>query len=159
ILLVQLPPRDRLDPRLQLGEGEFGRHQLEDHRTILELGAQARDRGRENAAVIEPHRLTEGWQLAAFERGPAAVAPCFLDEARLVEHLVAVEHLLLVPRAAAGREALAQPLASAERTGRIVARLALRPGAERRQDGAIENFRALHAPVFPREEAVPRREA
>src|SRR5262249_2913986 len=63
------------------------------------------------------------------------------------------------PRAAAGREALAQPFAAAERPWRIVARLALRPGVERRQDGVIEDGGPVRAPVLPREEAGPPREA
>src|SRR5215831_2168485 len=159
ILLVQVAARDRLDGGLQLGEREFRRHQLEDHRAILQLGAQARDRGRENAPMVEPHRRAERRQLAALERGLAAVAARLLDEARLVQELVAVEHLLLVPWAAARREALAQPLAPAERARGIVARLALRPGVERRQDRAVEDLGPPGAPVLPREEAVPRREA
>src|SRR5262249_59760179 len=75
------------------------------------------------------------------------------------DELVAVEHLLLVPRAAAGGKTLAQPLAPAERAGRIVARLAPRPGVEGRQDGAVEDLRPARPPVLPGEEPVPRREA
>src|SRR5262249_23939051 len=50
------------------------------------------------------------------------------------------------------------PLAPAERAGRIVARFALRPGLERRQDRAVEDRRRRAAPVLPGKEAVPRRE-
>ena len=121
ILLVQVPAGDRLDRALQFGERELGRHQLEHHRAVFQLGAQPRDRGREDAAVVEAHRLAERRDLAARDRGLAAVAARLLDQAGLVEQLVAVEHLLLVPRRAADAEAVPQPLAPAERPRRIVA--------------------------------------
>src|SRR5262245_9717635 len=159
ILLVQMAAGDCLDGGLQLGEGELARHQLEDHRPVFELRAQPRDRGRENAAVVESHRLAERRQVSALKRRLAAVAPRLLDEARLVKQLVTVEHLLLVPGAAADRKAQAQPLAPGERALRIMAHLALRPGVERRQDGAIEDVGPAGAPVLPGKEAVPWREA
>src|ERR1700732_2886675 len=59
VLLVQVAPRDRLHGALQLGEGELARHQLEYDRTVFELGAQPRDGGGEDAAVIEAHRLAQ----------------------------------------------------------------------------------------------------
>src|SRR5262249_668291 len=79
-------------------------------------------------------------------------------ESGLVEQLVAVERLLLVPRAAADRKALTQPLAPAERARRIAARLMFCPGLERRQDRAVEDFGPPAAPVLPGKETVPRRE-
>src|SRR5258707_15291705 len=51
ILLVEPPPGERLDGTLQLQEGKGGRHQLEDDGPILNLGAQPRYPGGEDAAV------------------------------------------------------------------------------------------------------------
>src|SRR5262249_14160692 len=104
ILLVQVAPRDRLHGALQFGEGELARHQLEYDGTVFELGAQPRDRGGEDAAVIEAHGLAQPGHGLPRQRGFAAVAARFLDQAGLVDELVAVEHLLLVPWAAAERE-------------------------------------------------------
>ena len=118
---MQVPAGDRLDGALQFGEREFGRHQLEHHRAVFQLGAQPRDRGGEDAAVVEAHRLAERGQLARVQRRLAAVAPRFLDQPRLVEQLVAVEHLLLVPGRAADAEAEPQPLAPAERAAELAA--------------------------------------
>src|SRR5262245_19769856 len=105
VLLVQVAPRDRLHRALQFGEGELARHQLEYDGTVFELGAQPRDRGGEDAAMIEAHRLAQPRHRSPRQRAFAALAARFLDQAGLVEELVAVEHLLLVPRAAAEREA------------------------------------------------------
>ena len=113
--------------RCNLGQREFLRHQLEHHRPVFELGAQPRDRGRQDAAMIEAHRLAERRQLAARERRFAAVAPRLLDQAGLVEQLVAVEHLLLVPGRAADAEAQPQPLAPAERAAGLRPLRARRP--------------------------------
>src|SRR4029077_6964552 len=154
VRLGQQPPRDRLDGVLQFGERELGRHQLEHHRTVFQLRAQPRDRGRQYAAVVEAHRFAQRGQFVARARRGAAVAPRLLDQARLVEHLVAVEHLLLVPRRAAGAEAQPQPLAPAERT----AELAMRWSGPFAQgwDDVVEDGGALPAPVLPRKETIPR---
>jgi hypothetical protein len=84
VLLVHEAAGDRLDGVLQFRQGELGRHQLEHHGAVLELGAQPRDGGRQNAAVIEAHRLAEDRQLVAFQRSIAAVALRLLDQAGLV---------------------------------------------------------------------------
>src|SRR5262249_55450557 len=127
ILLVQVAPRDRLHRALQLGEGELARHQLEYDGTVFELGAQPRDRGGEDAAVIEAHGLAQPGHGLPRHRGFAAVAARFLGQAGLVDELVAVEHLLLVPWAAAEREAQAYALAAAERARRRGLGRAARP--------------------------------
>src|SRR5215813_3861645 len=155
ILLVQVAPRDRLHRALQLGEGELARHQLEYDGTVFELGAQPRDRGGEDAAVIEAHRLAQPGRGLPRQRGFAAVAARFLDQAGLVDELVAVEHLLLVPRAAAERETQAHALAPAQRARRCGLGRAARPILEQRQDDPVEDVRPLLAPIFPREEAIP----
>ena len=116
---MQAPAGDRFDGALQLGQREFARHQFEHHRAVFELGAQSRDRGREDAAVVETHRLAERRQLFARQRGFAPVAARFLDQARFVQELVAVEHAFLVPGAAAGAEGEAQPFAPPERMRRL----------------------------------------
>ena len=73
ILLVQMAAGDRLDRALQFGERELARHQLEHDRAVFELGAQPRDRGGEDAAVVEAHRLAQRRELAA--RASAASRP------------------------------------------------------------------------------------
>src|SRR5262249_21040960 len=155
VLLVQVAPRDRLHGALQLGQGELARHQLEYDRTVFELGAQPRDGGGEDAAVIEAHRLAQPRHGLPRPRGLAGLAARLLDQAGLVEELVAVERLLFVPRAAAEPEARAHALAAAERArGRGLAGAA-RPILEQRQDDLVEDLRPLIAPILPREEAIP----
>ncbi len=152
---MQPPPGDRFDGALQIGEGELARHQLEHHGAIFQLGAQSRDRGRKDAAVIESHGLAQRRHARAPERGAAAVTSRLLDQARLVEELVAVEHLLLVPRAATGAEAQAHALASAKRAPSLGLVDALGPLREQRQHDLVEDLRPLFAPILPREEAIP----
>src|SRR6516165_2780200 len=155
VLLVQVAPRDRLHGALQLGESELARHQLEYDRTVFELGAQPRDGGGEDAAVIEAHSLAQPRHGLPRQRGFAAVAARLLDQTGLIEELVAVERLLFVPRAAAEREARTHALAAAERArGRGLGGTA-RPILEQRQDNLVEDLRPLIAPIFPREEAIP----
>src|SRR5262249_61943582 len=84
--------------------------------TIFALGARPRDWGGKDAPMVEPHRLAKAGKRAARQRGFAAVAPRLLDQAGLVKELVAVKHLLLVPRAAAGAEAKPHALAPAQCT-------------------------------------------
>ena len=57
VLLVQMPPGQRLDGALQLEQGEVGRHQLEHHRPVFDLGPQPGDGGGEDAAVVVQHRV------------------------------------------------------------------------------------------------------
>src|SRR5215467_5592829 len=52
ILLVHQPACKRLNTALQLQQGEFRRHQFEHDGAVFDLGAQPRDPGGENAAVI-----------------------------------------------------------------------------------------------------------
>src|SRR5260370_5516112 len=52
ILFVEPPPGECLDGTLQLQEGKGGRHQVEDDGPILDLVAQRRYPGGENAAVV-----------------------------------------------------------------------------------------------------------
>ena len=98
-----------------------------------------------------------GGSLARGTRGLAAVARRLLDQPRLVEQLVAVEHLLLVPGRAADAEAEPQPLAPAERRGRL-AMPRRGPLLEQRHDDLVEDRGPPLAPVLPRKEAVPRLE-
>ena len=76
---MQVAPRNRLHGALQLREGELARHQLEYDRTVFELGAQPRDGGGEDTAVIEAHRLAQPGHGLPRQRGFAAVAARFLD--------------------------------------------------------------------------------
>ena len=141
--------RDRLDGALQFGERELARHQLEHHRTIFEFGAQPRDRGREDAPVIVPHRLAQRGEWPPRQRGLAAVAPRLLDQAGFVQQLVAIERFLFVPGAAAAAEAEPDPLAPAERAPRLRLVGAGRPFLEHRQDDLVENVRPLLSPILP----------
>ncbi len=78
VLLVDQPACERLNTALQLQQGEFGRHQLEYHRTVFDLGAQPRDAGRENAAMIRRHRLCPARLLPrgrARDRLPVSATP------------------------------------------------------------------------------------
>ena len=75
------------------------------------------------------------------QRRLAAVAPRLLHQPGFVEELVAVERLLLVPRAAAAGEALPQPLAPRQRARRLVVRARRSPirraaGGSRRRGSA-----------------------
>src|SRR5262249_8964490 len=149
VLLVQVAPRDRLHRALQLGEGELARHQLEYDGTVFELGAQPRDRGGEDAAVIEAHGLGQPGHGLAPQRGSAAGAARFLAQAALVDESVAVEPLPPVPWAAAEREAQAHALAAAERARRRGFGRAARPILEQRQDDLVEDVRPLLPPIFP----------
>ena len=91
------------------------------------------------------------------ERGRAAVAPRLLDQPGFVEQLVAVEHLLLVPRRAADAEGRA----AAARAGRARGRARHAVGAVHSSssgDDRVEDRGRALAPVLPREEAVPRLE-
>src|SRR6516165_7518651 len=56
IMLVQPHPRQRLDRALQLQQGEGGRHQLENDRSIFDLAAQAANCGGEDPPVVGRHR-------------------------------------------------------------------------------------------------------
>src|ERR671931_1528423 len=93
------------------------------------------------------------------QRGFAAVAPRLLDQAGLVEELIAVEHFLFVPRAAAGAKAKPNALAPAQRARGLGFVGAHSPLVEQRQGDLVEDVRALLAPVLPRKEAVPGLEA
>ena len=57
ILLVQPSPRQRLHGLLQLQQGELGRHQLEHDGPVLDLGAQPRDAGGQDATMVMTHGL------------------------------------------------------------------------------------------------------
>src|SRR5690606_1527888 len=83
VRLVQADAGQSLDRLLELEEGEGGWHQFEDDRPVLDLAAQAADGGREDAAMVGPHRLAD-----ARPGGAAGLG----DEPRLVEQFVAFEH-------------------------------------------------------------------
>src|SRR5215217_8921567 len=53
VLLVQAPSGDRFHSTLESGQRELSLHQLEYHRAIFQLSAQPRDRGRQDAPMIE----------------------------------------------------------------------------------------------------------
>ena len=57
VLLVQAPSGQRLHRVLQLEQREAGRHQFKHHRAVFDLGAQTRDPGGEDAAMVVSHRF------------------------------------------------------------------------------------------------------
>lgn len=92
VLLVDQPACERFNTALQLQQGELGRHQLEYHRAVFDLGAQPRDPGCEDAAMIRRHRLARhDWRLAVMR------ASGFRDQQRLVQQFVALQHKFFVP--------------------------------------------------------------
>src|SRR6516164_2164860 len=101
ILFVQPHPRQCFDRALQLQQRERRRHQLENDRSILDLAAQPTDRGGEDPPMIGRHRYAKH-QPVARQGQPPEIAPGFMDQACLVEQLVAFEDQLLVPRPGEG---------------------------------------------------------
>src|SRR4029077_15470703 len=89
--------------------------------------------------------------------GRAAVARGLGDEPRLIEQLVALEHLLLV-ETAADAEAHFQPLGAAQRSCRLIRqRRPLGPFLQPRFDFPGEDLGLALAPVLPGEIGVPGR--
>src|SRR3990172_5096215 len=94
VLLVQMSAGNRLNRALQLGQRERLVHQFEYHGPIFELRPEARDRGGEDAPVVEAHRYTRAARgLAVQDRPP--VAPGLDHQTGVVEELVAVERAFL----------------------------------------------------------------
>src|ERR1700681_1603641 len=132
-----MPSGDRLDRPLQFGQRKFLRHQFEHDRAVFQLGAEPRDGGRENPAVIEAHRLAERGERLPRECGFASVAPRFFEEARFIQELVALKHFFLVPGRALDAESEAKALASTKHAARLTRR-GLRPASERGEDRVVE---------------------
>ena len=110
ILLVQCDAGQCLRGFLQLGEGEFRWHQLEQHRPVFDLGAQAADGGGGNAAVVGGQRHAIG--RAGFRRQRRApVAVSFVHQSGGVEHFVAFERPFFVPGDGADAESQVHLLA------------------------------------------------
>src|SRR5262245_30552671 len=147
---------DRLDRLLQLVEREIGRHELEDHGAIFDLGADAPDGSREDATVVEAHRGAEARQERPSEGGLASVTSRFLYETCLVKQLVAVENLLLVPGRAVEAEAHADAVLTLDGTrDRRTQDRALGPFLKARLDLGRQQLGTAFAPVLPREEVIP----
>ena len=99
--------------------------------------------------MVGDHRLAHGGQqgVGAGRRGFATVAGGFLDQTRLIEQLIALQHPFLVPgRAVEGEH---QPGA-----GQFLG-VGAGPGAQGRFDGGQGRW-APGAPVLPREDVRPR---
>src|SRR5206468_1982 len=82
ILLVQPDTGECLDGSLQLQEREGWRHELEYDRPVFDLAAQAAERRRQDAAVVERHH-DAGAEAVAIWSGPghrpADIARCLGD--------------------------------------------------------------------------------
>src|SRR5579859_697991 len=149
ILLVQAAASERLDRALQVQQGEGGRQQLEHDRAIFDLGAQARDAGGEDAAMVMGHRLARHQPVGGNRAGACRLR----HQAGLIEQLEALQHQILVPAALGGAEGhrgALQPLAAERRLARL-----LGPGGEPRQDQVGHQPVGPAAPILPRKIAVP----
>jgi len=104
--------------------------------------------------VVEVHRDAEARTVRPLPRSLAAVARRLVDEASLIEKLVAIENLLLVPGRALERETNAYALLAADRLRRRAA-LGGDPFAELRLDGRFEDLRAPAPPILPWEIVIP----
>lgn len=94
ILLVHVVPGNRLDRALQFGEGELRRHQFEDDGPVFDLAAQTGKRRRGDPTVVMAHRSPQGDTCLALLDAP--VLHGFFDQTRLVEKLVALQHMFFV---------------------------------------------------------------
>ena len=72
ILFVQADSGESLNSSLQLQQSEAFGDQFKDNRAISQLTAQARNRGRQNPAVVARHLLTEDRPVLRQSPGPAA---------------------------------------------------------------------------------------
>jgi hypothetical protein len=81
--------------------------------------------------------------------GPA-VAPGFLDQARLVKKLVTLQNLLLVPGRTVEAEGETRPLAA-----QIGGHAAFGEGLQRRDDDGVDDCGAGFAPIFPGKIDIP----
>jgi len=131
-----------------LQQGEFGRHQLEHHGAVFDLGAQARDARGQDAAVVVLH----GSPRQAGTRSNAA-ARGLLDQAGFKQQLVALQHQVLVPGLAIGTKVDSYPRLPGLPQCRIWC--LIDPGLQRRQDVLGQHRGGPIAPVFPGEIAVP----
>src|SRR5215467_1460317 len=97
ILLVQMRTEDGLHRLLQLKQGEHLRHQLEDDGLAFQAAAQLTDGACEHARMVAEHWMGEPWHQPPHRSrlDRLSAVPC---QTRLAQKLVALEHLLLVPR-------------------------------------------------------------
>lgn len=81
VRLVDEPAGERLHGSLQLQKREYRRHQLKDDWAVFDLGAQPRNAGRHDAAMIGDHGL------AGHQRRGSCVPPSYglLDQACFVD--------------------------------------------------------------------------
>ena len=156
ILLVQMPPRDRLHGPLQFGECELGRQKFKHHRAVFQFGAQPRNRGGENAAVVEAHGDAERGQRLARQcrrRGRRGAPPRPVPLRR-----AARSGRARAPRPNARprcrNRAARDPCAA---SARAVSGCSLCPAhlVEFGKDVALDDGGPRLAPVLPGEEAVP----
>ena len=96
-----------------------------------------------------------GGRSAESGRRLTAVAHAFLDQPRLIEQFVTVEHILLVETVAVLPEQQPHPFASAEAAPMDRTATERDKGAQARHDGRIDQRRPALAPVLPGEKAIP----
>src|SRR5262245_7222650 len=148
VLLVQLSTCKSLDGTLQLQQRERRRHQLENDRAVFDLGAQPRDAGGKDAAVIMVHALA-GRQRLNHRPTPRRLP----HECRLVQQLVALQHELLVPSLLVSSESGVDAIRALPPGSGIGC--VTRPSPQARQDGSRDHSGRPATPVFPRKVPIP----
>src|SRR5271166_4140005 len=92
IRLVNVKPSNRLDAPLQLQQRENRRHKLEHDRVVFDLGAEPRNSGRKNSAMVGDH-----WPPKRLVSMLACPTARFRDQPGFEEKLVALQHEFLIP--------------------------------------------------------------
>src|SRR5208283_3188935 len=105
--------------------------------------------------MIVAHRRAERRLSAALQRRLASVAPRFLDEPRLIEKFIALEHVFFVKAFARLFEEQREALLARQARGRDFKRRLGDPGGKIGEDSLLDHLGSAAAPVFPGKEFVP----
>src|SRR5262249_46720816 len=154
ILLVQVGTEDGFHGFLQLEQREHLRHQLENHRTVLDQAAQLGDGAGQHTAVVAELGVPQLPQTAGGDAAIAASGTAVVDQPGLAEQFVALHHLFLIPGGAIQAKTQAHALVAARpfaRTGR----LAGSPGPQWRLDLLLQTAGTSMPPIFPRKILIP----
>lgn len=149
VWLVDEPAGERLHGSLQLQKCEDRRHQLKDDRPVFDLGAQPRNAGRHDAAMIGDHGLA-GHQRRR-RRVPSASG--LLDQACFVDQLIALKRELFVPKAVVEAECYRRPLPAFASRGRVAG--AVCPFNQARSQNVQHDRRRAGAVVLPWKIFIP----
>ncbi len=150
ILFVDRHAGQRLDHSLQFEKGEAFREQFEDEGTVADLPPDPPQGGGADSPVIHRHGATKGLAGRLGIGTPISVA--FLDERRLVQELVSLEHPLAIPRSPAQPETHLNAIAAA-RPPLLVSWLC-DPLAQARSYALLDRLLSSCKPIFPGQKAV-----